>query len=50
MAVAHNGSEAWAIGKTDPKRIETFETWCWRRVLKIKGTEKVRNEEVNRRI
>jgi hypothetical protein len=42
--------EAWTIGKTDQKRIEAFETWCWRRVLKIKWTEKVRNEEVHRRI
>jgi hypothetical protein len=40
------GSEAWTIGKTDQKRIETFETWCWRRVLIIKRTEMVRNEEV----
>jgi hypothetical protein len=27
-----------------------FETWCWSRVLKINWTEKVRNEEVYRRI
>jgi hypothetical protein len=43
-------SEAWIIGKMDQKRTETFETWCWRWMLKIKWTEKVRNEEVYRRI
>jgi hypothetical protein len=42
------GSEAWPIGKKYQKRIEAFETWCWRR--KIKWTVKVRNEEVYRRI
>jgi hypothetical protein len=30
------GSEAWTIGKVDQKRLEAFETWCWRRLLKIK--------------
>jgi hypothetical protein len=30
------GSEAWTIGKMDQKRKEAFETWCWRRMLKIK--------------
>jgi hypothetical protein len=49
-AVALYGSEAWTIGKTDQKRIEAFETWCWRRMLKIKWTDRVRNEEVYRRI
>jgi hypothetical protein len=49
-AVALYESEAWANGKTGRKRIEAFETWCWRRVLKIKWTEKVRNEEIYRRI
>jgi hypothetical protein len=49
-AVALHRSEAWTIGKTNQKRIEAFETWCCRRVLKIKWMEKVRNEEVYRRI
>jgi len=26
--------------------IEAFETWCWRRTLKIPWTEKVKNEEI----
>jgi hypothetical protein len=48
--VALYGLEAWTIGKTDYKRIEAFKKWCWRRVLKIEWREKVRNEEVFRRI
>jgi hypothetical protein len=49
-SVALYGSEAWTIGKIDQKRLEAFETWCWRRMLKIKWTDKMRNEEVYRRI
>jgi hypothetical protein len=40
------GSEVWAIGKIDQKRLVAFETWCWRRILKIKWMDKIRNEEV----
>jgi hypothetical protein len=47
--VALYGSEAWTIGKVDQKRLEAFETWCWRRLLKIKWTDEIRNEEVYRR-
>jgi hypothetical protein len=35
-AVSLNGSEAWTTGKMDPKILEAFENWCWRRMLKIK--------------
>jgi hypothetical protein len=42
------GSEAWSIRKIDQKRLEAFETWCWRRILKIKWTDKLRNEEHRR--
>jgi hypothetical protein len=48
-SVALYGSEAWAIGKIDQKRLEAFETWCWR-MFKIKWTDKIMNEEVYRRI
>jgi hypothetical protein len=34
----------------DQKRLEAFEAWCWRRMLKIKWRDKIRNEEVYRRM
>ncbi|XP_049833909.1 uncharacterized protein LOC126278101 [Schistocerca gregaria] len=43
-------SETWTVGKLEQKRIEAFEMWCYRRMLKIRWTDKVRNEEVLRRI
>jgi len=29
--------------------INLFETWCWRRVLKIKWRDKIKNDEVFQR-
>lgn len=44
------GSESWTVGRPDKRRIEAFEMWCYRRMLKIRWTDKVTNEEVLRRI
>ncbi|GFN82103.1 endonuclease-reverse transcriptase [Plakobranchus ocellatus] len=40
------GCEAWIINKTDSKRITAFELKCYRKILRISWTEKIRNEEV----
>uniref|UniRef100_A0A8D9A7F9 Craniofacial development protein 2 n=2 Tax=Cacopsylla melanoneura TaxID=428564 RepID=A0A8D9A7F9_9HEMI len=45
-SVALYGSETWVIGERDRKRIEAFEMWCWRRMMKIKWTERMSNERV----
>jgi hypothetical protein len=50
LIVALYESEVWTIRKVDQKRLEAFETWCWRRMLKIKWTDKIWNEEVYSRI
>jgi len=34
----------------DHKYLESFETWCWRRMEEISWTENMRNEEVLRRV
>jgi hypothetical protein len=36
--------------EVDHKYLESFETWCWRRMEKISWTDRVRNEEVLRRV
>ena len=28
------GFESWAIKKAEPQRIDAFELWCWRRLLR----------------
>ena len=32
------GCESWTIKKADHRRIDTFELWCWRRLLRVLWT------------
>ena len=32
------GCESWTIKKTEHRRIEVFEWWCWRRLLRVPWT------------
>jgi hypothetical protein len=34
-SVALYGSETWTLGKNEERDINAFETWSWRRMLKI---------------
>ena len=43
------GSETWAATQTCIKRLQTFINGCLRRILRIRWTDKVRNEEVWKR-
>lgn len=45
-SIALYGCETWTIGKTDRRKIEAFEMWCYRRALKISWTQRKTNEEV----
>ena len=29
------GCESWTIKKSEPQRIDAFELWCWRRLLRV---------------
>src|SRR5215471_17993050 len=40
------GSESWTIKKKDRKSIDSFELWCWRRLLNIPWTAKRTNQSV----
>ena len=32
------GCESWTIRKTEQRRIDAFELWCWRRLLRVPWT------------
>jgi hypothetical protein len=49
-SIALYGSETWTLRKLEQRYLESFEMWCWRRVEKIKWSEKVTNELVLERI
>ena len=33
------GCESWTIRKTERQRIDAFELWCWRRLLRVLGIQ-----------
>ena len=43
-------SGMWTLGKNEESVVNTFETWCWRRMLKIKWTDRVTNNEDFQRV
>lgn len=43
-------SETWSISEAEKKKLEAFECWCYRRMLGIKWTDRVTNDEVFRRV
>jgi len=52
LHLEHNicGAEIRPIRKVDRNYVEGFEMWCWRRMETISWTDRVRNEEVLRRV
>jgi len=45
-SVAVYGLETWTLGKIVERAINTFETWRCRKMLKIKWTYRITNDEV----
>ena len=44
------GCESWTIKKAEPWRIDTFELWCWRRLLRVPWTARRSNQSILREI
>jgi len=44
------GCKSWTIEKTECQRIDAFELWCWRRLLRILWTEKRSNQSILKEI
>ena len=40
------GCESWTIKKTEWRRIDTFEPWCWRRLLRVPWTARRSNQSI----
>ena len=40
------GCESWTIKKADCRRIDAFELWCWRRLLKVPWTARRSNQSI----
>ncbi len=50
FSVLNYGCECWTWNKATLKKIDAFEQWCYRRILKISWKDKVKNDEVLDRI
>ena len=44
------GYESWTIKKAESRRIDPFELWCWRRLLRLSWTEKRSNQSILKEI
>ena len=44
------GCESWAIKKAEHLRIDDFELWCWRRLLRVPWTARRSNQSILKEI
>ena len=44
------GYESWTIKKAEHRRIDAFELWCWRRLLRVPWTAKRSNQSILKEI
>ena len=44
------GCESWTIKKTEHRRIDAFELWCWRRLLRVTRTPRRSNQSILKEI
>ena len=44
------GCESWTIRKTEHRRIDAFELWCWRRLLRVPWTARRSNQTILKEI
>ena len=48
--VVMNGCESWTVKKADRQRIDAFELWCWRRLLRVPWTARRSNQSILKEI
>ena len=44
------GCESWTIKKSECRRIDAFELWCWRRLLRVPSTARRSNQSILKEI
>ena len=41
------GCESWTVKKAERQRIDAFELWCWRRLLRVPSTARRSNQPIH---
>ena len=44
------GCESWTVKKAEHQRIDAFELWCWRRLLRVPWTARRSNQSIVKEI
>ena len=44
------GCESWTVKKAEHRRIDAFEVWCWRRLLRVPWTARRSNQSILKEI
>ena len=44
------GCESWTVKKAECRRIDAFELWCWKRLLRVHWTERRSNQSILKEI
>ena len=50
FSVVMYGRESWTIKKAEHRRIDAFELWCWRRLLRVLWTARRSNQSILKEI
>ena len=50
FSVVMHGCESWSIKIAEPRRIDAFELWCWRRLLRVPWTARRSNQSILKKI
>ena len=48
--VVRYGCESWTVKKAERRRIDAFELWCWRRLLRVPWTARRSNQSILKEI
>ena len=44
------GCESWTVKKAERRRIDAFELWCWRKLLRVPWTARRSNQSILKKI
>ena len=50
LPVVMYGCKSWTIKRAEHQRIDAFELWCWRRLLKVPWTARRYNQSILKKI
>ena len=50
IPVVRYGCESWTVKKAERRRIDAFEVWCWRRLLRVPWTARRSNRSILKEI